>query len=442
MAFELFGFQAGAGGFVRRGIDQDFLFSRVVGGRGSAKTYAGALRTLNYISRYDGCRGMVTAPTNDKLNDATFPALRDVLQKAGLKQGEHWEYHNTRRELGFFTGTLIFFRTTEIPEHLPGPSLAFIWMDEYQGSPEIAFTELIPALRQTGYPHQAWLTGTPAGKAHWGRKVWLPKAYAMEFDQPVYERMIGQYVTYRAETADNPYGGKEVDALMKSTYGENSPMYRQQALGEEITVENLRFDLWDRQKFVVQRDKWPTYPEQVVAGVDFGFTHPSAILVVGRDEAGRRYILHSFSRSRMAEGELAEVAKNVHEKYDVRRFYCDSADPRWIRVLRQAGLPAVNAKKSLGTMSDPTSGFGLCYSALSRTVDGQQAFFVDPSCTAFIREVENFAEENTKGNPYSNESTRRQRDDCISCWRYAEMGLKRMWEGPQIVTQPRGFSMG
>ncbi len=384
------------------------------------------------MEKYPKSAGMVTAPINDILFSATFPPIREAFAQAGLLEGRDWDFNFQRREFSLYNGSIAYFRSTDDADTLRGPSIMWAWMDEYQDSSEKAFGALAARIRQQEYPHLCWLTGTPKGKQHWSRKIFLPKAYSKEFDEAVFDREEGIYITYNAPTKDNPYGGAKLHATLAGIYGENTPLARQELYGEEVMVDTLRFDVWDRQMFVKPRDQWPQpYPDRVVAGVDFGFSHPSAILVEGLDEKNRRYILETFSQQHMSEGDLTEVATDMYHRHPIRYFLCDSADPRWVRTMARAGLPVKYAKKSLGATNEPSSGFGLCYSALTRRVEGQPAFFVDPvNAKHFVREIEAMSDEKGKNQPYALEKPKNQRDDIISCWRYAEMGIYRMWVRP------------
>jgi hypothetical protein len=251
----------------------------------------------------------------------------------------------------------------------------------------------------------------------------MPKTYAAEFDTPIYERKIGEYISYYARTQDNPFGGQETYDMMIGKWGEGSPLARQELFGEEIITDDLRFDIWDREKMVVPRDMWPQpYPDRVVAGVDFGFTHPSAILVEGIDEEKRHYLIDDWAKTRCSEQELIEKAKDLVEKHKIKYLFCDSADPRWVKAMLHAGLPVRYAKKSLGSTGDPSSGFGLCYASMSR----EGKFFVSPTCKNFIFEIENLVDQ-YKGKPFPNEMPKNQRDDVVACWRYAEMAIEKMW---------------
>jgi hypothetical protein len=299
--------------------------------------------------------------------------------------------------------------------------------------PEEVFLLLVPTLRQEGFPRQCWTTSTPAGKAHWSRKIWLPRAYARENGTPAFELpttadgRTATFVSYRAKSMDNPHHDPVLLATLKGMYEEGSQLYKQEVLGEEVLQENMVFPSFDREFHVVPRERWPVKDfEWVIAGVDFGHRAPSAILVVGIDRQGRRYLLDEFYQTRLSEKELCEQAALMRDKYHIKAFFCDSADPRWINAMRDAPyyLDAVGARKSVGDASEPTSGIGLCYRAWTqRMPDGTPYKYVEPKCRNFVREIENYVYD--EGTELKNlpERPRKKADHLMACDRYVEIAI-------------------
>jgi phage terminase large subunit len=439
---KLFGFQDGPEGFVFYGLDPepiDFLFLRANCGRGAGKTFAGAVRSTVYACKYPESIGMVVGLTTDKVRDTILPTLRSVFRAFGMREGTHYEYNKTERTLTFlFNGSQMFMRSAEEPENLPGPSLAWFWLDEYRKMPFRVWEALLPTLRQKGFPHQAWMTSTPAGRAHWSRMIWFPKAYAAEFDVPVYERAAGTYRSYRAKTKDNPHNGAEFYSSLLSTYGEGTQLARQELEGEEVVMEDLVYPIWDSKRHVVHPSKWPVQKfDKVLAGVDFGFAVPSAIVVGAQDHEGNHYLLDEFYRKGMSEDALIAEARRLKAQWGIRYFVADSADPRWIQSFRRAGLPVVPARKTVGSVTDPSSGIGLCYSLLARKrPDGSPLLWVSPRCANFRREIENYVRDDPAATRDPSERPRKHNDHAVDAWRYLETFKALVW-GHGDATRPK-----
>lgn len=454
----LFGFQGpGPDGFVALGTRpnsnladwEDGLFLRVRAGRGAGKSKAGAYRLINYAQHWPNCFGVITAPLEDTWNKSTFPAIKKALKECGLREGKEWNYNFNRKELTFWNGATCVFISAEHPENLRGPDAAIVWLDEPRGISETAFLNAVAMLRQPGFPHQAWLTSTPAGKRHW-----MYVRFEEQDDSGFEDVPFGRYVTMQACSYDNPYAGEaaairavrnlggkvrrltaeEIAAMPKWQrfrrwhFYNLSPMARQELEGEEVAIEGMVYDCWDAQLHVKPRSEWPTQPQdmaRVYGGQDYGWRNPCTSVIVGMDDAERVYIMESYRRSHIGPDALAEVGKAQMRQYGVRLFLGDDT-PGWIPQLRTNGLPIRRADKRRGSAIDPSSGIGACYIAISRTDnEGNQMFFVDPKCKEFIDDIENYVEEDGRDSKDPPERPKELHHDVMDAFRYAMMHMRR-----------------
>jgi hypothetical protein len=148
-------------------VEDQTPYVALVGGIGSGKTRAGVIKALLTMERHPGVLGVVTAPTIAML-DTTVRAFRELLPQ------ERYAFHRSLpRRIVLDNGSEVIFRTTDEPDRLRGPNLAFVYMDEAALSSEEAFRVLQGRLRQrvppsaslgeAPYRHQLWLTTTPKG---------------------------------------------------------------------------------------------------------------------------------------------------------------------------------------------------------------------------------------------------------------------------------------
>ena len=138
-------------------INMDVPYFAMVGGRGSGKTRAGAYKALRYFRDHPGAFGIITAPTYKMLKDAT---MRTCLENWPRELIEEIALTDMKVKIA---GSEVLFRSTEDPDKLRGPSIAFFWMDEGAESPGVAFEILQGCLRQPGMSYQGWVTSTPKG---------------------------------------------------------------------------------------------------------------------------------------------------------------------------------------------------------------------------------------------------------------------------------------
>lgn len=437
---ELIPFQDGPRGFVQFGTSPwlDYFYLLAHGGRGSGKSKGGAIRGVTYAVSWPGSLGIVTAPTYNLLHDSTVPVLFETLEQFGLVPEIGYTYNRTREEVvlpGFRSKILL--RTTEKPERLRGMNAAWFWMDEPRDSPLLAFQNLQATLRQQGYPHQGWCTTTPVGKRHWTYGVFYREKASMEgyLDHLNITADAGsaRYVAYPARTRENPFGGQQLYDQLAATYGPDSLFSKQELEGDFVLMEGLVYSGWNPAKHVKPRSEWPSQPSQIsriIAGVDFGFRNPSAIVVEGLDKANRRYLIHEFYQSGLSESELVMEAAKIGQRFKVQLFICDSADPGWIKALRRGGLPArAVKKKTIGSPNNPSSGIAMCSLALRREdpVYGQM-FYVDPGCENFRREIESYVWDEARLDLNPREVPRKFGDHLMDAWRYAETTIGRIWD--------------
>lgn len=460
---ELIGYQRGADGYVRYGKSprpvlsewEEYLYLLVHGGVGSGKSRGGGYRMLDYMATWPNSFGIVLTPTRDIFRISTQVVIRQVFAQAGLHEGEHWTYNKTESMFTLLeTGAQAWCTSSEEPDNIIGASAAWAWLDEPGKMPLIAFQNVQKRLRQHNYPHQCWLSGTPQGKTHWLHAYFYPEQTDPDVFQeyqlsPSYEGGGGDvwrehvfddgstqrshYRARAASTLDNPYGGKELYAQLMSTYGAGSPQVEQDLLGRFVVLTGLTFPLWQADRHLRAESEWPEQPDKVIAGVDFGFAAPAAIVVEGIDGAGRRYIIDEFYQAGCSEQLLISHAKRLRQQHNIRWFFGDPADPRWMAAMRMAGLPMIKAQKRRGTGSDPSFGIGLCAWALTHPgPDGTQGFYVAPRCRHFRLEIENYVREETRLNHNPAELPRQKGDHAMDAWRYAEMGIARLWDRPDM----------
>ena len=458
---QLIGYQQGKDGYVRYGKSarpvlaewEDYLYLLVHGGVGSGKSRGGAYRMLDYMVTWPNSFGIVLTPTRDIFRISTQIVIRQVFAQAGLYEGEHWTYNKTESLMTLLeTGAQAWCTSTEEAAHIVGASCGWAWLDEPGQMPLIAFQNVQQRLRQMGVPRQLWATGTPTGTAHWTHAYFYPEKTEPEVfadlqlspeftggNGDVYRtttfgdgtQVRSHYRARAARTIDNPYGGRELYAQLAATYGTDSPRARQDLEGAFVILSGLVHDRFSAERHVKPVGEWPDRPEKVVAGIDFGFRAPAAIVVEGIDGANRRYLLDEFYQAGCPEAELIAAAQRLQRQYGIRYFFADPADPRWIHALRVAGLDVLKADKRRGSGRDPSYGIGLCSWALSATDDsGGQAFFVSPRCRRWRMEIENYVHEEARWNKNPSELPRQKGDHAMDAWRYAEMGIAHFWDRP------------
>lgn len=86
---------------------------------------------------------------------------------------------------------------------------------------------------------------------------------------------------------------------------------------------------------------------EIYAGVDFGFTNHSVIVILARISTGYSFILDTYSMPGLETHDFAEIALQYQEKYKVKKWFCDNAAPAAIKTFQKKGLRCPDFKKDI-----------------------------------------------------------------------------------------------
>ena len=135
-----------------------------VSGVGAGKTYAGIMRTVLNMERWNvGDMGAIVAPTRQMVVNVIIPEMRDL----GLL--EKWEYNSSYSdEPGLHSpngsrALILSADNQKTIERLRGLNLAWGWIDERTAVPDRA-QEILSQRLRTGRYRNLFETTTPAGK--------------------------------------------------------------------------------------------------------------------------------------------------------------------------------------------------------------------------------------------------------------------------------------
>lgn len=184
----------------QRFLDSKALYRGFVGGRGSGKTYIGALDIM--LRAMAGQRRLyaVYAPTYPMLNDSSWRALLDAGQKLRCIKG----INRSEMRLTLGNDAEIICRSVDDPERARGPNLSGAWLDEASLMKPDVYSIVIASLREAG--QQGWLsaTFTPKGKSHWTYE---------KFGQGGSDTEL-----FKCRTRDNPFLAPDFEERVRSQY--------------------------------------------------------------------------------------------------------------------------------------------------------------------------------------------------------------------------------
>jgi hypothetical protein len=242
-----------------RGIDA-FIFG-MVAGIGSGKTRCGAEKMGELVWRNRGLAHAVYAPTYRMLEDAT---KREFLECCGRK-GIPFRHVPSQNMVELWGDSPVFFRSMENPDHLRGPNLAGVWIDEaLQQSTREAFDVIAGRVRHPDAPDRCIvITGTPD----------LNNAFNWAYDVLVKDAVKNKARLYHGKTKDNSALPADFYTTILGLYDEK--VARLELDGEWIDVARGRaYYNFTRMTHVLPREKTRYNSElPLILMVDFN-VHP------------------------------------------------------------------------------------------------------------------------------------------------------------------------
>lgn len=390
------------------------VFGDLAAGKGKVAKRIGSIHVprLNY---------WVVTPTHE-LGETPFHELLRTVPQALVEK-----INASTREMWWKGDIHVGFRSTERPERLVAVSLNGVWMDE---APRCKAEAWRGGLRARLADQQGWalFTGSPLG----GRNNWV---YTDLVSKHGVDPLIG---AFSWTTADNPYIPREEiehakahmppawyardweaswDSFGGSIYDEfrdESHILSESAFRLEFGCGNTPFTAEMMHRIF----------RRVIAGKDFGWTSPGAMVVVGHLGDTRMVVLEeSYGAQRPINGEegmttWVSEGKRLMKKWGVQLFTCDTEDPAAIRDLATAGLPVSGAWKNV-------------YHGIRRVseglhvVNGRPGLRIMESCVNLIREKRNYQWKALRDQSgFMEEPADGQSDHALDAERYAVVELR------------------
>ena len=139
------------------------------------------------------------------------------------------------------------------------------------------------------------------------------------------------------------------------------------------------------------------------AGVDWGYEHPGAIVVLGKDDKGDIYLLEEHSKQHEEIEYWVNIAKEIKSRYGNISFYCDTARPEYIKRFKKEGIKAKNADKAV------LAGIG----EVAKLIKSERLKVVEDKVELFKKEIFMYSWNKTTGEPI------KVWDDVLDAVRYA-----------------------
>lgn len=249
----------------------------------------------------------------------TYQQARDIVWEVLKKEFANAYFNEARLEIKVNDCT-IALRGWESIETLRGQAFDFIVIDEIAQMRNFwsAWQEVIRPTLTDSRGHVLFIS-TPKGFNHF-------------YDLYNLENTDKDYKSFHFTSYENTYIPK--DEIDKARVELTEDRFAQEYLADFRKTEGLVYKEFDRKTHLYDDDTKIYDEVEVIAGIDFGFTNPTAICTIIRDYRGHYWLNNEYYKTGQTDAQVAEyVAASKFNK-----VYPDPESPSGIKELRNRGV--------------------------------------------------------------------------------------------------------
>lgn len=389
-------------------------FRTLIAGRRGGKTLGGTMGALHWIDTHPNSRGMIVAPTYPMLKDVNIPMFMDWCPVEAIKV-----WNKQDHKIQFVNGSEVVFRSGDNPDRLRGVGLDWLWLDEASFMNREVWEVVYPALTDKG--GVAWITTTPQGYDWVYEQFYKP---GMEGDK--------DFATWRYATEDNPY----IDKLLieKAKQDLSEAMFRQEYLASFEKFEGLIYPDFEEGKHCInipEANKQDTF----FIGVDVGWNHPTAMLLMKEDMEHNLYVVDEERKSQLTAIEIsnhlsAMLVRNGLKRDDVSSYIIDPASKG---TQQTSGMSMFSQLEEEGWGFVPGNNDVMAGINRVTRLFRENKLFIGRNCVMLKEELMNYHwrkwkedADNDRAKPF------KLRDDLVDVLRYVVMSRPDWFEHPSL----------
>lgn len=215
-----------------------------------------------------------------------------------------------------------------------------------------------------------------------------------------------------ATSYDNEYNDKEELDRLKREKPEDS--FAQEYLADFRKLEGLVYKEFSRELHTL--DIEPKTVIERFAGLDFGFTNPTALVEIHKDNDNRYWVVNEYYETGKTNSEVIEYARTLN----IQTYYPDPAEPDRIEEMRRAGLHCRDVNKDVKKGIDTV-----------RELFKSGRLFISKRCVNLIDELENYRYKDNSEEPI------KEHDHLLDGLRYALFNKNGIIQGVQRLQPTR-----
>jgi len=302
---------------VWKALHSNKRFIECVGGSRSSKSYSICQSIILYCLQNNDTTFSVIRKTMPALKASIMRDFFEILKDLGLY--EKAKHNKSENIYTFENGSMVEFFSADDEQKLRGRKRTFAFVNEanellYEDFQQLALrTEKKIMLDYNPSESNSWIYQIPDEK-----KVFIHSTYK-----------------------DNPFLTKEIVEQIES-YKDSDPDYYQIfALGKRVHSKQNVYHKWN------QLDKKPDYMVDFLYGIDFGYTHPTALVKIWYNmDRNEIYIEEMIYESHLTSQMIIDRMVELGIEIDVP-IVADTARPEIIKDIRDAGFNIYKAIKDV-----------------------------------------------------------------------------------------------
>lgn len=328
------------------------------------------------------------APTYGQARDIAWETLKKELKPITVIANE------SRLELtvrNMKSGeSIIILRGWESIETLRGQKLDFVVIDE------------VAMMRNFWSKWEEVIRPTLTDNQGHGLFISTPKGFNHFYELFLKEKEDSDYKSFHFTTYDNPHmDSMEIEKAKKEI---PETRFAQEYMADFRKTEGLVYKEFDIVDSVYSDDSLVINKSIKFAGVDFGFTNPTAIVSVTKDYDDNYWVTDEWYRTGKTNEEAIEYAKSL----DINYFYPDPEDPQRIEEWRRSGLTIREVNKDVEKGIDTV-----------RTLLKNGKLKVHSRCKNLISEFQTYTYKEKRPDSNEPEGPVKEDDHCLDALRYS-----------------------
>lgn len=228
-----------------------------------------------------------------------------------------------------------------------------------------------------------------------------PKGFNHFYDLYRLEGVDQDFKSFHFTSYDNPH--IPVDELDKARKELTEDRFAQEYLADFRKTEGLVYKEFKRDLHIFKDLKDVPARIEKLVGVDWGYTNPTAALVIQRDGDNNFWITEEYYQRGKTTTEIIEVIRS----YGANAYYPDPAEPDRIEECRRAGLNVREVSKNTVAGIDAV-----------RALFKSNRIHIHASCINLIQELETYSFKERRSDSNEPEEPIKENDHACDALRY------------------------